>query len=71
MYLDYLAVFRLFLKNVTVVADINRCGGDNFLTDCVNRRVCNLSKHLLEVIKQRLIPVGKYSNRTVSTHCGN
>ena len=56
--LQYLTVFRLFLQNVSIFANINRCRCDDLLTDGIDWRVCNLCKQLLEIVKQRLMIIG-------------
>ena len=55
---QYLTVFRLFFQNISILTDVNRCRCNNFLTDSIDWRVCNLCKQLFEVIKQRLMIVG-------------
>lgn len=52
---EYRAVFGLFLQEVTARAKIGGGIGDNFLTNGVNRRVGDLSKHLLKIVKERLM----------------
>ena len=69
--LHNLAVFGTLLKDVAVLTDINCCWCYNFLTDCVNRWVCNLCKELFEVVEKRLRFFWKNCKRTVCTHCGN
>ena len=56
--LQYLTVFRLFLQNVSIFTNINRCGCDNLLTDGIDWRVCYLCKQLFEIVKQRLMIIG-------------
>ena len=68
--LKHTAVFCLFFQKITVRADVDAGVGDDFLTDCVNRGIGNLSENLLEVVKQRLMLVGKHGKRNINTHGG-
>ncbi len=52
--LDKVCVFRKFLKNVALVADENRKAHYKLFTDGVDRRICYLSKELLEVGEEQL-----------------
>ena len=54
VYLKNAAVFRFFLKYVACITDVKCCRCYNFLTDRINRRICNLCKTLFKVVKQRL-----------------
>ena len=49
------AVLRLLLQEIAVLADIDGPGGDNLLSLRVNRRISNLCKKLFKIVKQRLI----------------
>ena len=42
--LQHMAVLRLLFKDVAVLSEIYRCGCDNFLSDRIDRRICNLCK---------------------------
>ena len=57
MNLQHAAVLCFFSQQVAIVSDINCSVGDNFLTNRVYWRVCNLGKHLLEIIEKRLVVV--------------
>ena len=65
----HLTVLRLLFEQVALDACINGLRGNDFLTDCIDWRICNLCKQLLEVVKQRLMTLGKYGQRGVDSHC--
>ena len=48
-----LAVLRILNKKVSVFSYVYTCGSNDFLTDCIDRRVRHLCKQLFEIIKQR------------------
>ncbi len=50
---QHLAVFRLFLQNISVLPHIDRRTCDNLLPDGINRRISNLCEKLLKIVKQR------------------
>ena len=66
---QHLTVFRLLFEQVALDACINSLRGNDFLADRIDWRVCNLCKQLLEVVKQRLMTLGKYGQRSVDSHC--
>ena len=68
---QYLAVFRLFMKQVSIFSDIDSCTGNDLFTDGIDWRIGNLCKKLFEIIKQRLMFLGKYSQRCINTHSRN
>ena len=68
VYLQYMTVLRFFFQKVSILANINSCGGYYFLTDRINRRICYLCKQLFEVAKQWLMLLGKYRKRCINTH---
>ena len=49
--LQYLTVLRDLLQKVSVFSNINAGAGNDFLTDGIDRRVCDLGKKLLEVVE--------------------
>ena len=51
--LQYLTVLCLFLKQISVLTDVNGRGCYHFFTDCIDWRVRHLCKQLFEIIKQR------------------
>ena len=63
-----MAVLRSFLQNIAFLADINRGGCYDFLTDRIDRRVRYLCKELFEIVEQRLMFFRKHGKRAVSTH---
>ena len=66
--LEHLAVDRLLIEQVAVFSYIDGRRGNDFLTDRIDRRVRHLGKQLFKVIKQRLMFIGKYSQRCIDTH---
>ena len=66
-----MAVLRLFLQEVAVLADVYRGGSHDFLADRVDRRIGDLREELLEVVKQRSGLLGKHCKRRVHAHCGD
>ena len=67
--LQYLAVFRLLLQQVSVFSHIYGGAGDNFFTNSVNRRICHLCKQLFEIVKQRLMLLREHSKWCICSHC--
>ena len=65
------AVLRLLLQQIPVLADKDAGGGDDLLTDRVNRRIRYLGKQLFEIIEQRLVMIGKRRQRDVDAHGGS
>ena len=65
-----LAVLCSLLQYIAFLTDIYGRGGHDLLADCIDRRVGYLCKQLFEIVKQRLMFLGKHSQRTVSTHGG-
>ena len=51
--LQYLTVLCLFLKQISVLTDVNGRGCYHFFTDCIDWRVRHLGELLAEIIKQR------------------
>ena len=68
---EHMAVFRRLLQEVAVFARVDGGGGDDLLADRVDRRVCHLSKHLLEIVEQRLVFLGERGDRGVDSHCAD
>ena len=66
-----MAVFRSLLQHVALLTDIDGGGSYDLLADRIDRRIGYLGKELLEVVKQRLMLLGKHSQRTVCTHGRN
>ena len=69
--LEHLAVFRPLLQQIAVFSNIYRRAGNDFLTDRVNRRIGYLGKQLFEVVKQRMMHIGKYCKRSIYAHCSS
>ena len=69
--LQHPAVFRLFLQKIAVGADVNGGIGDDFLPQGINGRVGDLSKELLEVVKEGLVLFGQHRQGDVGTHGGD
>ena len=53
--LQHLAVFRFLLDQIAVFPHIDRCSGNDLLTDRIDGRIGHLGKELLKVIKQRAV----------------
>ena len=68
--LEHLAVLRLFLEEVAVVADIDGGVCDYLLADGVDGRIGDLCKELFEVVEQRLPPVVQYGQGNIDPHGG-
>ena len=66
--LQHLAVVGALLQQVALCADIDGGRGDNLLTQGVNRRVCDLCKHLLEIFAQGGAGVAQHGQRGVGPH---
>ena len=69
--LDHLAVIRLFLQQIAVLADIDGGRGDDLLADCVDRRIGHLREVLFEIIEQRLRLIGQDRERFIGAHRGD
>ena len=66
--LQHLAVVGVFLQQVALRTDIDGGGGDNLLTQGVDRRVCDLSEHLLEIFAQGRAGVAQHRQRGIAAH---
>ena len=69
--LQHPAVFRLFLKEVAVGADIHGGIRDNFLPQGIDGRVGHLGKELLEVVEKGLVLLGQHRQRDIRAHGGD
>ena len=67
--LQYMTVLRLLYQKVSVFTDIYTGRSNNFFTDRINWRVCNLCKKLFEIIKQRAVLIRQYGKWCIHTHC--
>ena len=63
-----LAVFRVLLQQITLCAHVYSGGCNDFLPQCVDGRVRNLGKHLLEILEQRRAGVAENSQRSIAAH---
>ena len=69
---EHLTVLFLLLQKITVCSDINSCRSHDFLTDCIDRRICNLCKQLFKISEQWLTFLRKHGNRCIHSHrCGS
>ena len=62
------AIFRALLQQVAVVAHVDGGVGDDLLPDGVDGRVGYLSKELLEVAEQGLVPVVQHRQGDIGAH---
>ena len=65
---EHTTVLRLLNKQITVRTNIHRCVRDNFLSESVDRRVGNLSKQLLEVVKKRSVFLREHRKGHIAAH---
>ena len=65
------AVFRPFVQQVTIGADIYGGIRDNFLPHGVNGRIGHLGKELLEVVEKGLMLFGQHCQWNIRSHGGN
>ena len=66
--LQYLAVVGVFLQQVALRTDIDGGGGDNLLAQRIDRRVCDLREHLLEIFAQGRAGVAQNGQRGIAAH---
>ena len=64
-------VLRRLLENVSLRADVAGERHHEFFADWIDRRICDLSEELLEVMKQRLRLIRQASQGRVGTHRAN
>ena len=68
VYLQDIAVLRLFLQHIPFRADVNSGGGHNMLPDSVDGRICNLREKLFKGMKQRMVCFAQEGQRRIHTH---
>ena len=68
VYLKDGTVRAFRLKHISVRTDVHGGVGNDFFTERVNRRICNLCKKLLEVIEKGRVLVAHYGKRRINTH---
>ena len=69
--LQHPAVFRLFLQEVAVRADVHRGVGDDFLPQGVDGRVGDLGEELLEIVKEGLMLFRQHRQGDIRAHGGD
>ena len=65
------AVFRLFLQQIAVRADVDRGVGDDLLPKRVDGRIGHLGKELLEIVEKGLMLFGQHRQGNVRAHGGD
>ena len=66
--LQHLAVVGVFLQQVALRTDIDGGRGDDLLTQGIDRRVCDLREHLLEIFAQGRTGVAQNGQRGIAAH---
>jgi hypothetical protein len=66
--LQHVTVLGRFRENVALASDIADKRHHNLFANRVNGRIRNLREELLEIVKQRLRPVGKTSQWRIRAH---
>ena len=69
--LQHVAIFGRFFENVALAADIADQRHHHLFANGIDRRIRDLREELLEVIEQRLRPVGKARQRRIRAHRPN
>src|SRR6266481_1554847 len=69
--LQHVTVLGLFRENVALASDVADERHHNLFANRVNRRIRDLRKELLEIIKQRLRTVRETSERRIRPHGPN
>ena len=66
-----MAVLGTLLKDISVLADVNACVCNDFLTDSVKWRICYLCEKLTEIVEKRRCLLVKWRERDITSHGSN